>query len=232
MSPLLDLLATLLGLGASGYRSLLAEREALHAHAAAALHEWAASAGERLLHTPGNPVSLAVTLGALGAPPPGEPPGALGGRSSGAGPKAGGEGAGTTRGTTQGAAEGPAEGAAERERSEREHGAASSSSRGNGAPDPSAAQRGPPATFLGSMLFRRNVSGARVVARGACQSVAGLELAGWGAHCADYPTDYLTVSAALGGTRGDVDEFVRRLGICYAEFGRRVGKARGGSAGA
>jgi O-phospho-L-seryl-tRNASec:L-selenocysteinyl-tRNA synthase len=64
--PALDLLATLLGWGEAGWRTRLAEREALFVHARGALGRFAATRGERLLETPGNPVSLALGLGALG----------------------------------------------------------------------------------------------------------------------------------------------------------------------
>ena len=77
-----------------------------------------------------------------------------------------------------------------------------------------------PTTFLGSMLFKRAVSGTRVVARGKEQSVAGHSFQGYGAHCDAYPCDYLTFAAALGTTEGDVDEFIRRLGLCIKDFKR------------
>ncbi len=77
-----------------------------------------------------------------------------------------------------------------------------------------------PSTFLGSMLFKRAVSGTRVVSRGKEQSVAGHCFKGYGAHCDVYPCDYLTFAAALGTTEGDVDEFIRRLGLCIKDFKR------------
>lgn len=82
------------------------------------------------------------------------------------------------------------------------------------------ARRNKPVTFLGSMLFRRAVSGTRVVARGKEQTVAGHCFKGYGAHCDAYPCDYLTFAAALGTTERDVDEFIRRLGVCIKEYQR------------
>ena len=79
------------------------------------------------------------------------------------------------------------------------------------------------------MLFKRCVSGTRVVARGKHAEVAGHAFAGYGAHCDAYPHDYLTFAAALGTTRADVDAFVHRLEQCFAEFRARRGGA--GSAG-
>ena len=66
MSPLLDVLVTLLHWGASGWCAALAAREALFGYAQQHLGCFAARAGERLLHTPGNPISLALTLDSLG----------------------------------------------------------------------------------------------------------------------------------------------------------------------
>lgn len=66
MSPLLDVLVTLLHWGASGWCAALAAREDLFGYARQRLGGFAARAGERLLHTPGNPISLALTLDSLG----------------------------------------------------------------------------------------------------------------------------------------------------------------------
>lgn len=66
MSPLLDVLVTLLHWGASGWCAALAAREDLFGYAQQRLGSFAARAGERLLHTPGNPISLALTLDSLG----------------------------------------------------------------------------------------------------------------------------------------------------------------------
>lgn len=51
--------------------------------------------------------------------------------------------------------------------------------------------------------------------------VGGLAFSGYGAHCDAYPCDYLTVAAALGTSEQDIDEFLRRLGQCFAEFRQR-----------
>jgi O-phospho-L-seryl-tRNASec:L-selenocysteinyl-tRNA synthase len=75
-----------------------------------------------------------------------------------------------------------------------------------------------PVTMFGSMLFKRGVSGTRVVARGMRQSVAGHSFEGYGAHFDEYPCDYLTFAAALGTTSSDVDEFVRRMKLALRDF--------------
>ena len=50
---------------------------------------------------------------------------------------------------------------------------------------------------------------------------------GYGAHCDDYPSDYLTVAAALGTTRADIDTFVLRMRQCFAEFRRKQQQQQG-----
>lgn len=178
MSPLLDLLITLLHWGLAGWRRELAAREAVFPLAQARLREAAAGWGERLLETPGNPISLAITLDSLPAAPAREGTGGAGPSGERAAEPAEGPGGGG------GAAEG----------------------------------RGSSPSFLGSMLFSRCVSGTRVVVRGVRQTVAGHEFRGYGAHCDAYPSDYLTVAAALGTSEAEVEEFVRRMGKCLAEF--------------
>ena len=75
-------------------------------------------------------------------------------------------------------------------------------------------------SMLGSMLFRRGISGTRVVAQGKVQSIAGHSFQGYGAHYDCYPHTSLTFAAALGTTRQDVDEFLKRLRLCLHEFRR------------
>jgi glutamate/tyrosine decarboxylase-like PLP-dependent enzyme len=69
-APLIDLFVTLLGLGARGLRELLAERAAAFDALRAALARVAAPRGERVLATPHNPISLAVTLARVTAAAP------------------------------------------------------------------------------------------------------------------------------------------------------------------
>ncbi|MFT7806305.1 O-phosphoseryl-tRNA(Sec) selenium transferase [Arapaima gigas] len=141
-SPSLDLLITLLTLGASGYRKLLKERKELYTHLAEELKQLAEAHGERLLHTPHNPISLAMSLGCLQAKYPGT------------------------------------------------------------------------VTQLGSMLFTRQVSGARVVPLGTKQVVSGHTFKGFMSHSEGYPCPYLNAASAIGITRGDVTLCIRRLDKC------------------
>lgn len=186
----------------------------MHRYAHAELEAFAQSIGERVLHTPDNPISLALTLSTLGAQPRDS---SLEGSSEehAASRPAGGNSRDEEQRPLSGveATAGPAVGGA---------GGASGSSRAAEVEPEEAghARQKRPVTFLGSMLFKRGVSGTRVVARGKRQSVAGRAFTGYGAHCDAYPHDYLTFAAALGTTEADVDEFVVRLRRCIEEFKR------------
>jgi O-phospho-L-seryl-tRNASec:L-selenocysteinyl-tRNA synthase len=192
MSPLLDLLITLLHWGAAGWRQVLQQREELYGYARQRLGEFAAAQGERVLETPGNPISLALTLSSLEAPPA---PVAGQQEQQQAG---GGAAAASSGGQTP-----PPSGS------------------GTSKPSSSSSSSSSGITFLGSMLFNRCVSGTRVVARGKRQEVGGLAFPGYGAHCDAFPCDYLTVAAALGTTQADIDELLARLGQCLSEFRQR-----------
>ncbi|GBG69064.1 hypothetical protein CBR_g3762 [Chara braunii] len=81
-------------------------------------------------------------------------------------------------------------------------------------------------TAFGSMLFLRHISGCRVIARGECKSVGGIEFKGYGASADNYPYSYMTAAAALGLTHADVDAFIAKLGRCFAEFRQKSKKER------
>ncbi|KAI3436767.1 hypothetical protein D9Q98_006179 [Chlorella vulgaris] len=190
MAPLLDLLITLLHWGAAGWQAVLQRREQLYCHAAVLLRGWAEEHGERLLDTPGNPISLALSLATLGQP------------------------AGACEQQQM-----PAEQAVEGTASH--HASPQQESQQESQQQQPHQQQQVPITFLGSMLFGRGVSGTRVVARCRRQSVGGVDFLGYGAHCDNYPCDYLTVAAALGTTEADVQDFLLRLTRCAVEFHQR-----------
>lgn len=74
-------------------------------------------------------------------------------------------------------------------------------------------------TFLGSMLFQRNVSGCRVVTSSSkVTKIAGYEFKTWGAHMNDYPHNYFTVACAIGMQLSEVDVFVSRLEKTIGKF--------------
>ncbi|XP_028413229.1 O-phosphoseryl-tRNA(Sec) selenium transferase-like isoform X2 [Dendronephthya gigantea] len=73
-------------------------------------------------------------------------------------------------------------------------------------------------TQLGSMLFTRCVSGARVVPPNATKDINGFKFNGWGAHTNNYPCAYMTAAAALGMSKDDVDTFLKRLEKCLSLY--------------
>uniref|UniRef100_A0A674CNY1 O-phosphoseryl-tRNA(Sec) selenium transferase n=1 Tax=Salmo trutta TaxID=8032 RepID=A0A674CNY1_SALTR len=155
-SPSLDVLITLLTLGASGYRKLLAEQKEMYTYLAQELKRLAAAHGERLLHTPHNPISLAMSLDGLQT------------------------------------------------------------------------QSSKSVTQLGSMLFTRQVSGARVVALGNKQMVSGHMFCGFMSHSEAYPHPYLNAASAVGITRDDVTLCIKRLDKCLKSL-RKESSTRSGS---
>lgn len=56
-------------------------------------------------------------------------------------------------------------------------------------------------TMFGSMLFRRGVSGTRVVSTRATKKIAGITFQGYGAHCDAYPVPYFNAACAVGLTK-------------------------------
>ncbi|XP_068260154.1 O-phosphoseryl-tRNA(Sec) selenium transferase isoform X3 [Nyctibius grandis] len=69
-------------------------------------------------------------------------------------------------------------------------------------------------TQLGSMLFTRQVSGARVVPCGTVQTVNNYTFKGFMSHANDYPCAYLNAASAIGIKKQDVDVFLKRLDKC------------------
>ncbi|GFR47964.1 hypothetical protein Agub_g9769, partial [Astrephomene gubernaculifera] len=240
----LDLLMTLLHWGAEGWRKVLAQREALVPYMRSRLQELAVRQGERLLYTPANPISMALTLDTLQAAA----------AAAKAKTEAAAEAAAEVKSPALAEAEGPASisesagaeadvatdasGKAERG----EDGAAGTAAAGakhdgeaaeawgaapmqNAATKPAQSQPPRPAraaaapadvTFFGSMLFSRFVSGTRVVAPGKTQTVGGVSFHNYGSHTdTPYPSTYVTAAAALGMTQADVDELVARLERCF-----------------
>ncbi|NXW76879.1 SPCS transferase, partial [Hirundo rustica] len=145
-SPSLDVLITLLSLGASGYKKLLKERKEMFSYLSSELKKLADNHNERLLDTPHNPISLAMSLKHL----------------------------------------------------DENNDAA--------------------VTQLGSMLFTRQVSGARVVPCGSVQTVNNYTFKGFMSHANDYPCAYLNAASAIGIKKQDVDVFLKRLDKCLKTF--------------
>ena len=64
-TPSLDVFATLLHLGRTGWTRLLADREANYLRLSSGLRDLAAAHGLRVMHTPENQISLALSLRGL-----------------------------------------------------------------------------------------------------------------------------------------------------------------------
>lgn len=150
-SPSLDVLITLLTLGVCGYKKYLSERKEIYSFLAEQLKSLASAHGERLLHTPHNPISLAMSLDGLQA--------------------------NSDKAVTQ----------------------------------------------LGSMLFTRQVSGARVISLGKEQTVSGHTFRGFMSHSESYPCPYLNAASAVGITREDVTVCIKRLDKCLKTLKKEGG---------
>jgi len=80
-------------------------------------------------------------------------------------------------------------------------------------------------TEIGSMLFKRNVEGSRVVTSAETKTIENHQFRGWGSHCSKYPKPYITAAATIGMERSDVDTFVKKLEDCLKKVkGRRLSK--------
>lgn len=152
-SPSLDVLITLLSLGCNGYKKLLKERKEMFVYLSTQLKKLAEAYNERLLQTPHNPISLAMTLRTV----------------------------------------------------DEQHDKA--------------------VTQLGSMLFTRQVSGARAVPLGSVQTVSGHTFQGFMSHTDNYPCAYLNAAAAIGMKMQDVDLFIKRLEKCLNTLRREQNRA-------
>ncbi|XP_056156498.1 O-phosphoseryl-tRNA(Sec) selenium transferase [Lampris incognitus] len=154
-SPSLDILITLLTLGSSGYKRLLAERKEIYSYLAQELKTLALAHGERLLHTQHNPISLAMSLEGLQVE--------------------------SDKAVTQ----------------------------------------------LGSMLFTRQVSGARVIPLGKEQTIGGHTFRGFMSHSESYPCPYLNAAAAVGIAHEDVTLCIKRLDKCLKALKKENSSTRG-----
>ena len=70
------------------------------------------------------------------------------------------------------------------------------------------------ATFFGSYLFHRRVSGVRVcnISFGKISNISGSEFINYGTHANDYKKlPYFTSAASIGQTRREIDVYIVRL---------------------
>lgn len=74
-------------------------------------------------------------------------------------------------------------------------------------------------TKLGSMLFSRCVSGARIVVPGMKKKVVHFEFDNYGGHIGGgYHSPYITITSSIGMTKNDINQFVYRLLKCYHQL--------------
>ena len=64
---------------------------------------------------------------------------------------------------------------------------------------------------IGSMLFTRRVSGSRVVPKNVTKTIEGYSFTGYGSHCDNYLCPYLTVAVAVGMSKSECDDFLKRF---------------------
>lgn len=81
-------------------------------------------------------------------------------------------------------------------------------------------------TFLGSMLFHRCVSGARVVAPGTTKKIGPHSFTNWGSNSDNYPVPYMTIACAIGLTPAESEEILARLESALSEFVRKYATAQ------
>ncbi|KAL7034410.1 hypothetical protein ACKWTF_007953 [Chironomus riparius] len=66
-------------------------------------------------------------------------------------------------------------------------------------------------TMIGSMLFTRCVSGARVIAPNEKKTIDGYEFLNWGSHNSNNNIPYITAAASIGTTKSEIDGFIDKL---------------------
>lgn len=73
-------------------------------------------------------------------------------------------------------------------------------------------------TELGSMLFTRRISGARVVKLGTKQTIDTYPFINYGSHSSNSQYSYLTVAAAIGIEENDIDIFMKKFNGIYQKL--------------
>lgn len=194
IAPALDVLITLLSLGKEGWRSKLDAREDAFEYMHERLRDTAEAHGERLLETPGNPISMGVTLSALER-----------------------DLARIEIGETLSEKDEDEDDASANDPTTR-------TKTLFGTTTTTRPKKKTSVSFFGSMLFSRAVSGTRVVVPGKTQEVGGITFRGFGASHDAYPVPYFTAAAALGTTRQDVDAFCARLARAFTDFRKKAKK--------
>lgn len=76
--------------------------------------------------------------------------------------------------------------------------------------------------LLGSMLYKRGVSGTRVITCKETKTIDGVEFKHWGSHSSESDCPYLTAAVALGCKENEIEVFIRKLDECLTEFVDRI----------
>ena len=80
---------------------------------------------------------------------------------------------------------------------------------------------------LGSMLFKRCISGTRVVAiDGRTKNIGGYEFKNWGSHTDGYKQSYITAAAAIGVTKEDINAFIKKFENVLQLFLKKQNKSK------
>lgn len=66
-------------------------------------------------------------------------------------------------------------------------------------------------TMIGSMLFTRGVSGARVIETGDKKSIDAHTFLCWGSHISQPSIPYITAAASIGVKKNEIDDFIDKL---------------------
>mgnify|MGYP001034906658 CR=1 FL=1 len=80
-------------------------------------------------------------------------------------------------------------------------------------------------TYLGSMLFNRNISGPRTVSIDASNtSIGSYTFSHFGAHHSSYPHSYVTFACAIGMKHHEIDTWETRMHKVIREWKKQVNK--------
>lgn len=210
---MLDALVTLLEVGQKRYRALLDDRNRCFEYLQQQLAMIAERYGERLLRTPDNEISCAVSLCTLGAQF-----------------QCSTHAVSTRTSVSNGALEPqpPAQSIASRTSAisiigpvpsvQLQQPQSSSPLAPNASASVSTTVDTRSSTAFGAALFRKCVSGTRVVHPATVARFGALELRGFGSGFSQFPHAYMTAAAALGVTREEIDVFIHRLDHVFRKF--------------
>ena len=195
MSPILDLFVTLLSMGETGLKNLWKERERLFVLLKEKLRLFAESHNECLVLSDRNEISIGVSLESLASP------------RSDIVQSSNGDTDITDK--SQHANE-KLDFKKEEEEVPKKEDSREESQRN---------QNSERTSFLGSMLFQRNVSGCRIIPKSnSITSINGIDFISWGAHISDYPISYFTAACSIGITESDIHLFIDRLEKTWKKF--------------